>query len=180
MKMSGSIILGIIFIFIGISFIAKVFFKIDLPVFKILVALFFLYLGFKMLFGSFGESSFKHDSHNAVFSETRVNGHVADGDEYNAVFGKVMVDLRNIELTEPETEIEVNAVFGGAEVLINSNTPIKIKTDVAFGGIDLPDGKSGGFGSSGYTTPKYEEGSNVLYLKLNAVFGGIKVRESGS
>ena len=176
--MSGSIILGIIFIFIGISFIAKVFFKIDFPVFKILVALFFLYLGFKILFGSFGVSNFRNDGHNAVFSETRVKGNVTDGAEYNAVFGKVMVDLRNVELTEPETEIEINAVFGGAEVLIDPDMPIKIKSDVAFGGIDFPDGKSGGFGSSGYTSPKYDKESKVLYLRLNAVFGGIKVREA--
>ena len=175
--MSGSIILGIIFIFIGISFIAKVFFKIDLPVFKILVALFFLYLGFKILFGSFGVTSFKHNGHNAVFSETRVAGDVYNGAEYNAVFGKVMVDLRDVKLTEPETEIEINAVFGGAEVLLNPDTPVKIKSDVAFGGIDLPDGKSGGFGSSGYTSPKYDKDTNVLYLRLNAVFGGIKVRQ---
>lgn len=175
--MSGSIIIGIVFIFIGISFIAKVFFKIDFPVFKILVALFFLYIGFKILFGSFGISSFKSNGNNAVFSEMNVEATATDGSEYNAVFGKVVIDLRNIKLTEPKTRIEVNAVFGGAEILINSETPLRIQSDVAFGGIDLPEGGSGGFGSSGYTSPAYDKDSNYVYLELSAVFGGIKIRQ---
>jgi predicted membrane protein len=176
MKMSGSIILGIIFIIIGISFIAKVFFKVDFPVFKILLALFFIYLGFRILFGSFGAVKINHGSNNAVFSESTIRGEIQDGGEYNAIFGKVTVDLREIELKEGITKIHVNAVFGGAEILMDKNTPIKIKSDVVFGGINLPDGKSGGFGTSGYISPGAEDSTNVIHLEANAVFGGIDVR----
>ena len=175
MKMSGSIIVGIIFIFIGISFIAKVFFKIDFPVFKILIALFFIYLGFKMLFGSFGSVHIGSGSNNAIFSETVINGNIDDGGEYNAIFGKVRVDLRDIQLQPGITKIQVNAVFGGAEVLLDKNTPVKIKSDVVFGGVNLPDGKSGGFGTSGFKSPEYDSGEKQLYIEANAVFGGVEI-----
>ena len=174
--MSGSIIFGIIFIFIGITLIAKVFFKVDFPVFKILFALFFVYIGFKILFGSFSSIKSSGDGSNAIFSETVINGNIEDGGEYNAIFGKIKLDLRDIELQSGVTKISINSVFGGAEIILDKNTPLKIKSDVVFGEIRLPEGKSGGFGTSGYKSPDYEKEDKQLYLELNAVFGGIEVR----
>ncbi len=175
--MSVSLILGIIFIFIGISFIAKVFFKIDFPVFKILVALFFIYIGLKILFGSFNVFNFRSGGNTAVFSEVNYSGEIEDNSEYSAVFGKVNLDLRNVVLTEPETTIKINAVFGAAEVFLPPDLPVKIKSDVVFGGAHLPDGNSGGFGSAKYKSEDFDIAAHQLYIEANAVFGGIQVHQ---
>lgn len=177
MKMSISLIIGIFFIFLGISFILKVIFKIDFPVFKILIALFFIYLGFKILFGSFNVFHIRSDSSSAVFSELNYSGEIEDGGEYSAVFGKVNLDLRNVVLTEPETFIKVNAVFGGSEIFLPSGLPVKIKSDVVFGGVQLPDRNSGGFGSARYKSDNYDSSANRLIIEANAVFGGIQVHQ---
>lgn len=173
--MGITIIGGIFFLLIGASLIAKVIFKVDIPVVKIFIALFFLYLGFKMLFGDLGIFRSHGDSNSAIFSESNIVGNVTDNSEYNAIFGKVRLDLRDVELSELETRITVNAVFGGAEILISSELPIKIKSDVVFGGARLPDGDSGGFGTSKYTSDNYIQSENHLYLDINAVFGGVHI-----
>jgi hypothetical protein len=178
MKMSGSLIIGIIFILLGIYFILKVIFKIDFPVGRILVALFFLYLGIKILFGSSHVFHFRGgDGNSAVFSELNYSGEIEDGGEYSAVFGKVNLDLRNVVLTQPETYIKVNAVFGGSEIFLPPGMPVKIKSDVVFGGIQLPDGNSGGFGSAKYKSETYDSAATRLYIEANAVFGGVQVHQ---
>lgn len=178
MKMSGSLIVGIIFILLGIYFILKVIFKIDFPVGRVLLALFFIYLGIKILFGSAHVFHFKGgDGNSAVFSELNYSGQIVDGGEYSAVFGKVNLDLRNVVLTEPETAIKVNAVFGGTEIFLRPGLPVRIKSDVVFGGVQLPDGNSGGFGSAKYKSETYDTSANRLYIDVNAVFGGVQVHQ---
>ena len=177
MKMSVSLIIGLVFIFIGISFILKVLFNIDFPVFKILVALFLIYMGIRILFGSFNVFHFRGDSNSAVFSELNYSGEIHDNQEFNAVFGKTNLDLRNVLLNEPETRIKVNAVFGGAEIFLPPDLPVKIKSDVVFGGVQLPDGNSGGFGSAKYKSDQFEGAPNRLYIEINTVFGGAQVHQ---
>jgi predicted membrane protein len=175
MKMGMTMIWGILFLFIGAALIAKVVFKIDIPIFKVILALFFIFIGIRILVGNFGGCTTRINTSNAIFSESEVYGDVSHNSEYNAVFGKVKVDLRKLELKEHETRVTVNAVFGGAEVWIPKDMPVRIKTDVAFGGTKLPEGNAGGFGTSRYESKNYSKDSTHLYLDLNAVFGGIDV-----
>jgi predicted membrane protein len=175
MKMGITIIGGIFFLLIGASLIAKVIFKVDIPIFRIFIALFFVYLGLRMLFGDMGVFRSHTDSNSAIFSESNIVGDIEDRSEYNAIFGKVRLDLRDVQLKEIETRVTVNAVFGGAEVLINADMPIKIKSDVVFGGAKLPDRESGGFGTSKYTSDNFDSSQQHLYLDINAVFGGVNI-----
>ena len=175
--MGAGIFFGIVIILIGISILIKVVFKIDFPVFKILFGLFLIYLGAKFLLGSFGFLGFSSGDSNAVFSEINIEGNVDDKREYNAVFGKANIDLRGIVLTKKVTTIEVNAVFGGCNILLDNDTPVRIKAEAVFGGINLPEGGSGGFGNSSYKSKNFDETQNYLYIKANAVFGGIKINK---
>ena len=67
MKMGAGIFWGIILILIGLGIVIRVVFNIDFPVFKFLVAIFFIFLGLRMMFGSFGIVNFHVDSKNDVF-----------------------------------------------------------------------------------------------------------------
>lgn len=174
MKMSMGVFWGVVITLIGIGILVNVVFKVNLPIFKILIGLFFIYLGLQIIFGwrccggNWGSKS------DVVFHQQTISN-VAGNGEYNAVFGKVNVDLRNLQLTEKVTRLEVNAVFGGAEIWLRPNMPFKINADAAFGGVQMPANSAGGFGSTTYTSPNFDESQNYLLLKVAAVFGGVVV-----
>jgi predicted membrane protein len=174
MKMGWGIFWGIILILIGASFIIKVIFKIDFPVMKFMVAFFFIFLGIRILIGSrFVE---RHSEHDVVFNESRVQVTEIKNKEYNVVFGKSVIDLRNVSLQEGRTRMTINTVFGGSEIILNDSTPVRIDSDVAFGGAQLPDGtNNGGFGSTTFRTDNLNEDSTYLHIKTNTVFGGCRI-----
>ncbi len=174
--MGAGIFWGIILILVGFGLIIKIVFNVDFPIFKFIVAFFFILLGLKILFGDFGV--FKHHGRHGdvIFNERHIHGRVAGQEEYNVIFGKAEIDLTDIELKPGRNKLEINAVFGSTDVLLNKNVPVRIKGDVAFGGISLPDGDTGGFGSSVYESENFDENSTYLYIKASAVFGNINIR----
>jgi len=99
---------------------------------------------------------------DAVFSHRTCRGLPGDSNEYNAVFGKVMIDLRGIELKEKVTRIKIAAVFGRAEVILDKNVPVRIKAGTVFGGVQLPQNVAGAFGSAFYQSQDFDENKNYL------------------
>lgn len=174
--MGAGIFWGTILILVGFGLIIKIVFNIDFPIFKFIVAFFFILLGLKMLFGDFG--IFKHSNRHGdvIFNERYIHGRVSGQKEYNVIFGKAEIDLTDIELKPGRNKLEINSVFGSSKVLLNKDVPVRIKADVAFGGISLPDGDTGGFGSSIYESDNFDENSAYLYIKASAVFGNIDIR----
>lgn len=176
MKMGAGIFWGIILIIIGLGIVIRVVFNIDFPVFKFLVALFFIYLGLRIMFGSFGIFNFKVGKADIVFNEKYIKGSPGT-DEYNVIFGKGDFDFRDIDLSEGSVRTKVNTVFGGAVIKVDRDTPLKIKSDAAFAGVELPEGNTAVFGSTVYTSESYKEGENHLFIKIDVVFGGVEVKK---
>lgn len=176
MKNRSTMIWGIIFLVIGLGLILKVVFQIDLPIFKILIAAFFIYIGIKVLIGdSLTWRATKTES-SVIFAEGSFSSSDGLQKEYNAIFGKIELDMRNVDLSSGNKKVTVNAVFGAAEIFIDKNIPYKVKSDVAFGGARLPDGSTGGFGSSSYNSDSLKSDQNYLYIEANAVFGSVEIR----
>lgn len=175
MKMSAGLFWGLILMLIGIGLVIKVIFNVDFPIFKFIVAFFLIFLGIKLLVGNFNVFHFKSDGNDVAFSERTFYGLPDDGNEYNVIFGKAVIDLRDVEINNGRQIIDVKVVFGGAEIWLPKGTPVKVKAEVVFGGTELPDGNAGGFGSSVWTSENYDENSNYLYIRTNAVFGGIEI-----
>lgn len=176
--MGAGIFWGIVLIIIGLGIVIRVVFNIDFPVFKFLVALFFIFLGIRIMFGSFGLFHFNYHSGKGdiIFNERVIHG-TPEEDEYNVVFGKGVFDFRDIDLSEGPIKTKMATVFGGSEIKINSDTPIKIKADAVFGGVELPERNTAVFGTSHYTSENFSEDTNYLYLKIDVVFGGVEVRK---
>jgi hypothetical protein len=176
MRMGIGLIIGVLIILFGLSIIINVVFHVHIPVFKILVGLFLIYIGLRIIFGSWFTVPMHHwRSGDAVFGNRTYHG-LSDGmNEYNTVFGKALIDLRGIELKEKATRIEVNAVFGGAEIILDKNTPVRIKMQTAFGGVQLPENVAGAFGSAYYQSSNFDEAKNYLLIEGSSVFGGIVV-----
>ena len=180
MKIGAGLFWGIILILIGIGLIIKVFFKVDFPIFKFIIAFVFIYIGMRILFGNFNINSRNWGEgreRDAIFSERHFTGRGNDENQYSAVFGAAKIDLTDTALIGKDTRIEVNVAFGGTEIYLNKDIPVRIKTDVAFGGVEYPDGdKSGAFGTSTFTSPNLNENDPHLYIRANVAFGGLEIK----
>ena len=176
MKMGAGLFWGLLLIIIGLGLVIKIVFNIDFPLFKVLVAFFFIFIGIRILLGSFNFINFKSDSESTVFGERVYYGLPEYGNEYNVIFGKATVDLAEIQQVSSRSKLEVNAIFAGAEIILPDSVPVRIKADVVFGGANLPDGNAGGFGSAVYTSENFSTSAAFLDITVNAIFGGIEVK----
>jgi len=175
--MGIGLFIGVLIILLGLGIIVNVIFHIHIPIFKVLFGLILIFIGLKIIFGSW--ISFpvcQGKSGKVIFQERTYRGLPGDSKEYKAVFGKVVVDLRGIELKEKITPIKIKAVFGGAEVILSESTPVRIKADAVFGGVQLPENITGAFGISTYQSKNFNENQNYLVIEGTSVFGGIVIR----
>jgi hypothetical protein len=177
MKMGIGLFIGVLIILLGLGIIVNVVFHTHIPIFKVLFGLILIFIGLKIIFGSWiSFPSCQGKSGNVIFQERTYRGLPGDSKEYNAVFGKVVVDLRGIELKEKVTLIKISAVFGGAEVILSEATPVRIKAEAVFGGVQLPENITGAFGTSTYQSKNFNENQNYLVIEGTSVFGGIVIR----
>lgn len=176
MRMGFGVFIGILIILFGVGIIVNVIFHVQIPVFKILVGIFLIYLGLRIIFGNWLFWGSHHwRSGDAVFHHRVYRGLSGDSTEYSAVFGKAVVDLRDIKLKEKITRVKVNAVFGGAEVILNPETPVRINAEAVFGGVRMPENMAGGLGSSYYQSKNFDETKNHLIVDATSVFGGMRI-----
>jgi len=174
--MGLGLLIGVLIMLWGLGIIINVIFHVNIPVFKILLGLFLIYIGLKIIFGNSFSCPIAHwHSRDAVFSHKTYQGLHGDSNEYNAVFGKAMVDLRGVELKEKVTRIKVAAVFGNAEVILDKNIPVRIKADTVFGDVKLPQNVGGAFASAYYQSQDFDENKNYLLIDASSVFGGIEI-----
>ena len=176
MRMGPAIFWGLFLIVIGFALIIKYVFNLDIPVGKIFIALFFIFIGIKLLVG---QTKFFHTSKketDIIFNDARLNGKDISASEYNVIFGKLVLDLRDIELSDLPKRLEINTIFGATEILINDSLPIHIKAEAVFSGARLPNGNTVTFGSSEYSTFSYNPSDKFLMIKSDVIFGGLEVK----
>jgi len=177
MKMNAGIIGGIILILLGLSLVVKIVFNIDFPVFKLLVALFFIYFGLRiMLGGNFRLFHDVGDEQSIVFGERTITK-LEDGREYNVIFGAAKFDLRNLAIADSQKlSVKINTVFGGTRILLNPSMRFRLNATTAFGGTKAPDGNSSAFGDIKYESDSLNREKPNLEIETNTVFGGLEVR----
>ena len=165
--LSAGIIWGVLLVLLGLSVIAKAVFHIDIPVFRVLLGLFFIYMGVQIIWGrGFGWGG----SCARVFTE----GKVQDGEktrEYNIIFGEGTIDLTDVEIKDKTVELKANAIFGSSKVKLKSGTPAIVHANTAFGMTRMPNGDGAAVGSLYYKTATYREDKPHLVLEINSVFG---------
>lgn len=174
MKMSLGILIGIFLVLAGISLILKIIFNIDLPVFRIVFALFLIYIGIRLLSPGPAFKGIHWDKPTVLFSETYLKGIPEDG-EYNIIFGKAVIDLQE-ETFHETTHLEINTIFGNSTLLLNENQPVHIKAESAFGNAELPGNSTGAFGEVKYETPGIDPDSSILYVQSDVVFGNFELK----
>ncbi len=175
MKMDFGIFFGILLILVGISIIIRIIFNIDIPVFKIFIALIFLYIGIRLLTGDFAIRHTKSGENAIFFGETQFKGLPKDN-EYTILFGQATIDLSKENITEEIQKLKINTIFGGTELIMNENQPVRIKADAAFAGARLPGGNETSFGSVYYESGELDKKKGFFDIESSVVFGDFKLK----
>lgn len=175
--MNVLLIVGVIFILMGISVLIKLVFNVDIPLFKIAFAGFLIYLGIKVLVGgNFHIFNEHQDEETVVFGEKKATN-LKSNKEYNVIFGSGVFDLSHYEFPDStDVHVKLNTIFGGSKLILNKNIPVQISASSVFGGAIMPDGNSAAFGSVHYKSGGDTlVSSPTLYIETNTIFGGLKV-----
>jgi predicted membrane protein len=175
MKMSATLIVGLVLILLGVSALIKVFFDIDIPLLKIAFAGLLIYIGIRILTGNSFVFSKDREADNSVFFGERNIANFEDGKEYNTFFGSSTYDFNYIPDSGTDARIKVNTIFGSSKIILGKNINVKIKSNTVFGGTSLPNGDQTAFGSSEYDNSALSDSSATLTIESNTIFGGLKV-----
>jgi hypothetical protein len=165
----GGLFWGVLLIIMGILLFLNIVLRINIPIFQILVALFFVYIGLRIILG-------RRQRHywNRWWGEDRHVDTTNPGDRHDTVFGRNDIDLTGIQLKET-THVEVNTVFGHSVVRIDPGTPTRILASAAFGSVRLPSGNAEAFGEYSWKSPGLDETKPCLVLHATAVFGSVRI-----
>lgn len=170
MRVFSDYFLGFLLISIGIILLLRYFFNLNIPVFKTVIGLIFVYFGISMIFGG---HSFKNNTNIIFNSGTIKNSNIQK--EYNIVFSSGVVDLTGMPQLTENTEIEVNCIFSTGTLIVSKDQPVVIKGTAAFGTVNTPNGNYVHFGDTFYNTGSATEGTPHLEIEANAVFGTLNI-----
>lgn len=81
-----------------------------------------------------------------------------------AVFGGIKFDLSEAVFEAKEVEITVNAIFGGAEIILPEGVEVRCEGVGIFGGYDV------------HNSPDADPSAPVIVIKGMALFGGVSGR----
>jgi predicted membrane protein len=174
MKMGAGLFWGAFLLLLGVALIIKVVFNVEFPVFKVLVGIFLVLLGVKVIFGKFLISPSHFKAEETIFNE-RVYDNPESDKEYTVLFAKGVYDFTNVDLEKGSFRAKVSTVFGGTQIIIPRDKPVRIKADAVFAGAELPDGNSAVFGTTIYESDSYRPDTASIDLKVEVVFGGVQV-----
>ncbi len=175
MKMGNSIFWGLVLVVVGLGFILRVFFDINLL--RVLIALGFIAFGIILLMGRSARFVNAHGPGDTVFSEQHHQQIPRNGAEYNTFFGKSVYEIGGSEnWTDKRVRIEINTVFGSTIVKVPRNVNLKVKATSAFAAASMPDHSSVAFGTSKYQSESGIEDVPLLYIDANVVFGSLSIQ----
>ncbi len=171
---------GLAFVVFGVVLLINQILGWNLPILRILFAVFIIYLGVKMLFGSFGfrPQQVKTD-YQAVFSQSDFSFPSKDSTDdkksYQTIFGESVLDLTNIDLSQGSQSIKIDNVFGKTILRLRKDTPYKVEASVVFGNIHSPDRENASLGDWTDQSDNFNKGENHLLIQADVVFGKLKI-----
>lgn len=77
-----------------------------------------------------------------------------------------------------QSKVRINTVFSQANIIIDPDTPVLIKSNSAFAVTGMPDSSSINFGSHKYATKGFKPEGDYLEIELKVAFGKVKVTEA--
>jgi hypothetical protein len=162
---------GVVLIVLGVWFLLRHAIPVHIPLFRVLLAVFLIWLGIRVILRLPGGG----DRNTLVFSESTMSWAPDHGRDYNVIFSSGAVDLSGAPVGAESVHAEVNVVFGSATLRINPSAPVRVTMTSAFGSVEAPNGRSVAFGDTVYTTPGWKAGAPALDVRATAVFGRLVI-----
>lgn len=174
MKMCGigcGILWGTMFILIGLIMILNILLNIKIPVFRVLLAVFFIYIGMAILMGS----PVKKRERITTIKDYEIQDTLKEGDKYDIIFGERSIDLTGIKVGEKGYRVDIKTAFGRCILKINDTLPTKLIVSSAFANATLPNGNRFAFGTSTYKTASFDENKPYLSVYASVAFGNLDI-----
>lgn len=171
---------------IGVLLLAQYYVDLSFSVWQLVVPAVLIFIGIRIMFrNSFHKKPHMYEQnmnmnaggpqgatytggakqdYNGIFSSNRVR--ITDtfvGASLNAVFGSVVLDLRDAKIPG-NIEISAQAIFGGIDIYVPAGVSVKINNIPIFGGVS---NKTGNY---------YDPAAPVIYLNSTCMFGGIDIK----
>jgi predicted membrane protein len=171
---------------IGVLLLAQYYVDLSFSMWQLVVPAILIFIGLRIMFrNSFHRRNHSYDQninmnstssqgtsytggarqeYSAIFSSNRIN--VTDtftGASINAVFGSVVLDLRQARIPG-DVDISAQAIFGGIDIYVPAGVKVKINNVPIFGGVSNKNGN--------YADPA----APVIYLNSTCMFGGIDIK----
>jgi hypothetical protein len=168
---------GVVLVLWGCALVLNVLFHLNIPVFRMLIALIIIFVGIQMLLGWKGKPWYNvhSDEHNVIFGHSIQNA-TPSTKEYNIIFSNGEVDITDPNPEWVNSKLEVNTIFSSGLLKINPEIPAKIVTTAAFGRMFTPDNHQLVMGDHVYQTPALKENQPYLLIEATVVFGNMEVR----
>ena len=162
---------GAMLVILGVTVMFNVAFGIRLPIFRVLLALFFFYLGISLLSGINLTRTRGKDA-----TETRRLEAGKASSRHDVIFGRGVVDLSDIALKgDRVTKTEVSTIFGSSVIKVNPAVPTKVIVNSAFASARLPDGNSIAFGETTWLSDSLSDCRSYLLVKVSVIFGSTEI-----
>ncbi len=81
----------------------------------------------------------------------------------DSIFGSMVLNLKEATITKDQI-INVNAIFGGVDIIVPQNVNIKVKSTPIFGG------------TSNKVKTTFNENLPTIYINSVAMFGGVEIK----
>ena len=171
---------------IGVLLLAAYYVELDFNVWKLVIPAILVYIGLRIIFQNtfhkkpeFFEQNMNtnpsssqgttysggaRQEYNAIFSGNRVR--ITDtfyGASLNAVFGSVVLDLRDAQILG-NVEISAQAIFGGIDIFVPAGVNVKVNNVPVFGGV------------SNHVMQLKDPAALTIYLNSTCMFGGIDIK----
>ncbi len=175
MKMAPGVFWGILLVIIGLSIIFR--FVFDINLFRVVIAVFLILVGIKILIGDKGIFDFKSQKDDVFFGQRTIKTTPDNKTEYNVIFGKSEFDFRDVDFKDSKPiRVKVNTICGSSQIILSKDTPVKIKANSAFAAARMPDGSSNVFGTSVYSSGNFDSEGSYLYIEADVVFGSLEIK----
>lgn len=174
---------GSLIIILGIIAIVNAVFSLKIPGFRIVFAIFIIWLGINLIImprphhSRHAEDTPRNENDVRVAfqgKEVDFRGKELQSTRYSSSFGGMRVILKDVTLVEDVTKLSFDASFAGVDIEIDESLPIKVVGKTSFGRIEVLDRVGEGVSASVvHETASFATAEKKIEIHAVCDFGGI-------